>query len=74
MTTEHNGAWLKEWRARNYYSQQELADELDVSRQTLSSWEKSPKLGRVVYLALRALEELPLEKKWGALPRAIGTS
>jgi DNA-binding XRE family transcriptional regulator len=57
--TEVNGAWMRDWRHRNAYTQDTLALELDVRRQTIIAWEHAPKIERVVFLALKALESDP---------------
>lgn len=51
-----DGNWIRAWRATNGYTQETLAWELDVKRQTIIAWEKAPKLDRLIYLALTALE------------------
>ncbi len=52
-----NGAELKEWRARNNFTQQKLAIALGVARPTIALWEKSSEpLSRMLALALVALE------------------
>jgi transcriptional regulator with XRE-family HTH domain len=58
-TNKVDGAWLKAWRTRNTYSQAQLAEELNVTRQSIMKWEKSERLDRVVQLALQALERDP---------------
>jgi DNA-binding XRE family transcriptional regulator len=51
---------LKSWRNRNNYTQDELAKEVGVSRQTIISWEKGHvPITRAIYLALIALEFTP---------------
>ena len=67
-----DGAWLREWRADNQYSQSELAVELDVSRQTVVKWEKSDALDRLVVLSLKALASDPSLQKVGARKGARG--
>ncbi len=52
-----DGSDLKELRKRLGYSQQRLADELDVQRPTVSAWETSKeRMSRILELAMRALE------------------
>jgi transcriptional regulator with XRE-family HTH domain len=53
---ELNGAWLREWRMRNNYSQAQLAAELEVTRQSVIKWEQSNQLDRILGLALIVLE------------------
>jgi len=54
------GRDLVAWRKRNAYSQEELMRELGVrSRQTVSSWENSEQIPRLVQLAVIALEINP---------------
>jgi DNA-binding XRE family transcriptional regulator len=54
------GAELKAWRKRNRMTQDALRIELDVSRQTIVTWESSEKpLPRVTELALIAIEKVP---------------
>jgi transcriptional regulator with XRE-family HTH domain len=50
------GADLSAWRARNNRTQESLASELDVTRQTVIQWEQSANLTRMLCLALEALE------------------
>lgn len=57
-----DGAWIRAWRRRNGYSQEELAFELGVSRQTIAGWEKSIGVERLVALSLVALELNPVEQ------------
>jgi len=57
--TGRSGAAVKEWRVRNRYSQADLAEELEVARQTIIKWESSAQIDRVVELALRALDGNP---------------
>lgn len=49
------GADFKAWRTDQGYTQQEIADDLEVTRQTIVAWEKSAKIPRLVSLALNAL-------------------
>lgn len=72
--TEFDGARLREWRKSNHYSQEELARELEVTRQTVIGWEQSEKVSRIVQLALAALENTPVVGKIGARPAAAGKS
>lgn len=58
MADNFDGAWLKEWRGRNGYTQDELAMELDVSRPTIVKWERSATIDHLVVLALVALENI----------------
>lgn len=60
-SSEMNGADLKQWRARNSYTQEQLCVALNVrSRQTIINWEKSTgALPRMLSLALMALELWP---------------
>jgi transcriptional regulator with XRE-family HTH domain len=51
-----SGDWISAWRSKNGYSQDQLAKELEVARQTVVKWEASEKVDRLVFLALRALE------------------
>ena len=54
------GADLREWRKRNDRTQESLALELGVTRQTVVHWERSAApLAKMVRLALRALEIEP---------------
>lgn len=58
------GSELKAWRKRHGYTQDSFAEELDCSRQTVISWEKSSEqLPRMVWLSLVALEGFPKERK-----------
>lgn len=66
-----DGAWLREWRIRNHYRQEDLARELDISRQTISAWEKAERLDRILELALRALESDPSLQQIGARRRPV---
>jgi DNA-binding XRE family transcriptional regulator len=53
------GAELKAWRKRNRMTQEALRIELDVSRQTIVTWEALEKpIPRLTQLALIALEEV----------------
>ena len=58
-TNKANGAWLRAWRSANNYSQAQLAEELDVTRQSIMKWEKSDHIDRTVELALTALQKMP---------------
>jgi len=58
--TAIDGKWIADWRRRYAYTQEALALELGVKRQTIISWEGAPKVDRVIYLALRALELEPI--------------
>jgi len=54
------GSELVQWRQRNGYSQVDLMNELEKSRQTVSTWERpDTEVPRVVELALIALERHP---------------
>lgn len=54
------GTELKAWRKRNRMTQEALRIELDVSRQTIVTWESSEKpVPRVTRLALIAIEQVP---------------
>lgn len=53
-----NGADFKTWRLEHGYTQQAIARELEVTRQTIVSWEKSAKLPRLLTLALGTLDTL----------------
>jgi DNA-binding XRE family transcriptional regulator len=60
------GADLTAWRKTNGYTQELLMKELEVkSRQTISSWEHSDRIPRMVELALRALEYIPEYRQIG---------
>lgn len=60
LPEQPNGVDLKAWRGRNGYTQEQLRLLLDVSRQTIITWERSSKpLAKVVELALIALEHAP---------------
>ena len=51
------GSELVAWRKRLGYSQIDLMRELEVrSRQTISSWENSERIPRIVELAIVSLE------------------
>ncbi len=54
--TAPDGMWIRVWRTRNGYSQDALALELNVRRQTVIAWEKASNVERITYLALTALE------------------
>lgn len=56
------GGWIRDWRRRNGYSQDELAFELSVSRQTIVGWERAGSVDRLVELSLIALESNPVEQ------------
>jgi transcriptional regulator with XRE-family HTH domain len=59
------GDELKQWRKRHGFSQEALALELDVARQTIAQWERLDQpLSRVIVLAIAALEA-------GVLPLSI---
>jgi DNA-binding XRE family transcriptional regulator len=51
-----NGAEFKAWRLEHGYTQQAIAEDLEVTRQTVVAWEKSAKLPRLLTLALEGLE------------------
>jgi transcriptional regulator with XRE-family HTH domain len=54
------GSDLVQWRHRQGYSQEDLMNELDKSRQTVSTWERpDANVPRLVELALVALEHHP---------------
>lgn len=59
-----DGSWVRDWRARNGYSQDDLANELNVSRQTIIGWEKSDSVSRILELALLSLEHVPNTQKY----------
>jgi transcriptional regulator with XRE-family HTH domain len=53
------GADLKAWREARGWKQSELMAELDInSRQTVTTWENSEKLPRLVELAIVALDQV----------------
>ncbi|HET6390179.1 helix-turn-helix domain-containing protein [Hyphomicrobium sp.] len=61
------GADLKAWRKRNNYTQERLRMELDVSRQTIVTWENSSTpLSRMLELALEALEHPAAQQTGGS--------
>ena len=54
------GPDLVEWRKQHGYSQEDLRHELQLgSRQTISNWENSQSVPRLVQLAITALEKVP---------------
>ncbi len=58
------GSELVKWRKQHGYSQKALMDEFAVgSRQTISNWENSEDVPRLVELALIALEHVP-SSRW----------
>lgn len=61
--TALSGNWIRQWRTRNRYTQQDLASELGVKRQTVLTWEKAPSVERMVFLSLVALESRPETRK-----------
>ena len=66
------GTEMKEWRHHNGYTQDDLMLELGVkSRQTISNWEGSEKVPRVVELALAALERDPNSRNIHGRERSI---
>lgn len=54
-----DGSWVRDWRHRHGYRQEDLARELEVARQTVVNWEKAAAVDRVLRLALIALEISP---------------
>lgn len=62
------GQDLKSIRKRLNLTQQEMAFELGVSRQTIISWEAKGEdyLDRIVFLAMKALVNIPETRRVGA--------
>lgn len=59
------GSELIAWRELMGFSQLDLMKELGVkSRQTISSWENSEEIPRIVALAIKALEFDPNLREW----------
>lgn len=58
------GEELKRWRKHIGWTQADLMEELEVSsRQTLSSWENSKEVPRLVELAITALDRIEACRK-----------
>jgi DNA-binding XRE family transcriptional regulator len=62
------GEDLKKWRKTNGWTQAELMEELEItSRQTITSWEKAPRIPRLVELAITAIDQIEPCRRLGGI-------